>query len=222
MPRDTTAQGFCRGAGDKDMGSLAHRRRVRRHAARTTLARLLVFVALLALVAAGAGGSGARVRPLVASALERAPRVAVWALAALFAAFVVRSLARGWRDWRLAARIDRLASGSESMTPEQFLDRHNDLIRAGDFPGIYVLHNTTRDRYYVGQGRRVLSRLLQHFSGRGNGDVYADWRYGDEFRIRTLRLEGSGYQSLDDLERDAIERYDAYGSGYNRNRGIGA
>lgn len=219
------AWGRFGGTGEKDMGSSAHghrRRRARRRAARRALAVLLACAALVALAAASPRGADGRPLGLAGVAPEGAPQVAVWVLAALFAAAVVRTLARGWHDWRLSRRIDRLASGSASMTPEEFLERHCELIRAGDFAGIYVLHNATRDLYYVGQGRRVLSRLLQHFSGRGNGDVYADWRYGDEFRIRTLRLEGSGYRSLDDLERDAIERYDAYGSGYNRNRGIGA
>ena len=68
----------------------------------------------------------------------------------------------------------------------------------------------------VGRGAGTLGgrldRVFQHFSGRGNGDVYADWSYGDAFTIRTIALRGSGYRSLDDLERDAIATYDAMGA----------
>ena len=34
----------------------------------------------------------------------------------------------------------------------------------------------------MGQGKAVLDRVNHHFSGRGNGDVYADYKYGD-FKI---------------------------------------
>lgn len=33
----------------------------------------------------------------------------------------------------------------------------------------------------MGQGKAVLDRVNHHFSGRGNGDVYADYKYGDFF-----------------------------------------
>jgi hypothetical protein len=85
-----------------------------------------------------------------------------------------------------------------------------------------VLYNVTRDKYYVGQGQRVLGRVTQHFSGHGNGDVYADWSYGDAFTIRMIALRGSGYCSLDDLERDTITAFDACDGGYNRTHGNGA
>ena len=35
----------------------------------------------------------------------------------------------------------------------------------------------------MGQGKAVLDRVNHHFSGRGNGDVYADYKYGDFFTI---------------------------------------
>ena len=122
-------------------------------------------------------------------------------------------------------RIRALVAGRVEMTPEAFLAaRRTGARRVGekDFPGVYVLHNVAKDRYYVGQGQRVLDRVFQHFSGRGNGDVYADWSYGDAFTIRTIALRGSGYRSLDDLERDAIATYDGWGSGYNKTHGNGA
>jgi len=122
-------------------------------------------------------------------------------------------------------RIRALASGRVEMTPEAFLAARRasfGSVGEKEFAGVYVLHNSTRDKYYVGQGQRVLSRVTQHFSGHGNGDVYADWSYGDAFTIRTIALRGSGYRSLDDLERDTITAFSAYDDGYNRTRGNGA
>lgn len=66
------------------------------------------------------------------------------------------------------------------------------MIRPLEFTGIYILHNVTRDMYYVGQSIRVLHRIRQHLTGHGNGDAYADYKHGDEFAIRALSLVESG------------------------------
>ena len=34
----------------------------------------------------------------------------------------------------------------------------------GDYVGIYIIRNTTKDMYYVGQGKRVLQRVRNHFT----------------------------------------------------------
>lgn len=94
-----------------------------------------------------------------------------------------------------------------------------DALRQSDFTGIYVLHNISKDMFYVGQSVRVVARVGQHLTGHGNGDVYADFKYGDEFEVSTVSLADSGYDSLNDLEREAIAAYDAYNSGYNKTAG---
>lgn len=88
-----------------------------------------------------------------------------------------------------------------------------------DFTGIYIIHNLTKDMYYVGQSKNVLKRISCHFGGSGNGDVYADLKHGDAFTVKTVPLTNSGYDNLDDLERDAIQAHDACRRGYNKNRG---
>lgn len=88
-----------------------------------------------------------------------------------------------------------------------------------NFPGVYILHNKTKNMYYVGQGKNVLDRVNCHFNGKGNGDVYADYKYGDIFTIRMIGLENSGYDTLNELERNTIMTYDAYRNGYNKTRG---
>ena len=96
---------------------------------------------------------------------------------------------------------------------------HRGTLRQSDFTGVYVLHNLTKDMYYVGQSVKVIDRVGQHFTGRGNADVYADFKYGDEFEISTVSLADSGYGSLNDLESDTIAAYDAYNNGYNKTAG---
>ena len=35
----------------------------------------------------------------------------------------------------------------------------------------------------------IFDRVNAHFTGKGNGDVYADYKYGDEFIIKMISLE---------------------------------
>ena len=58
--------------------------------------------------------------------------------------------------------------------------------------------------YYVGQATRVLYRVNQHFTGNGNPDVYSDYRSGDTFALKMVKLTESGYDDLDKLEKDTI------------------
>lgn len=88
-----------------------------------------------------------------------------------------------------------------------------------NFAGVYILFNSTKNMYYVGQGKEVLNRVNAHFTGKGNGDVYADYKYGDKFTIKIISLEKSGYLSLNELERHTIMTYDSFASGYNKTRG---
>ena len=115
------------------------------------------------------------------------------------------------------AKMRALASGHLELPAKEFLA----MPAPQEFTGVYILHNVDKDMYYVGQSVRVPQRVRQHLTGHGNGDVYADYKYGDEFTVRTISLTGSGYLSIDDLDRDMIDAYDAYESGYNGTRGNG-
>lgn len=110
-----------------------------------------------------------------------------------------------------------LTENTPSMTPEEFF--HARESTSGDIVGVYIIHNLTQDKYYVGQAKRVMFRVNQHLTGHGNGDVYADMKMGNEFRIQIVRLVDSGYSDLDKLERDLIAQYHAYDTGYNRTKG---
>ncbi|SDB04128.1 GIY-YIG catalytic domain-containing protein [Eubacterium oxidoreducens] len=114
----------------------------------------------------------------------------------------------------------KLLHGKKELTVDEFFAiREEDYVDAPNFEGIYIIFNRSRNLYYVGQSVRVFSRVNSHFTGKGNGDVYADYIYGDDFRIRMISLKGSGYRNLDDLERETIARYNAYAKGYNKTKG---
>lgn len=133
------------------------------------------------------------------------------------------------RKQMVVDKVKDLANGAIEMTPQEFLTLRAEtrgnaysgqgIMKLNEITGIYILFNKTKNKYYVGQGVKVMDRVNNHFTGKGNGDVYADYKYGDEFTIKMISLRDSGYNTLNALERDAIETYGAYANGYNKTRG---
>jgi hypothetical protein len=128
----------------------------------------------------------------------------------------------------LKEKIEGLANNTLELTPEEFFNFRNfsfggrgraHVSAQYNFAGVYILFNKTKNMYYIGQGKQVFNRVNNHFTGKGNGDVYADYKYGDSFSIRMISLENSGFSSLNDLERQTISTYNAYSAGYNKTRG---
>lgn len=143
---------------------------------------------------------------------------------------ILIQLGRVWFQYSQKAKIRKqirgLMSNTITMTPKQFQQMRNKRFKGNkhyasdyNFAGIYVLHNTSKKMYYIGQGKNVLDRVNSHFAGRGNGDVYADYKYGDKWTIQMLALDNSDFYTLNDLERHAIEFYNSYHKGYNKTRG---
>ena len=170
--------------------------------------------------------TGSIAQKAAASMRETTNTFLFW-ISVIYGLTVVFLLVMGFH-WR---RKDRLAREKENqvwgrlrgltaggVSADDFLSTC-DTLRMSDFTGVYVLHNKSKDMYYVGQSVKVVSRVLQHLTGHGNGDVYADFKYGDEFEVSTVSLVDSGYGNLNDLERDTIAAYDAYNNGYNKTAG---
>lgn len=129
---------------------------------------------------------------------------------------------------KINQQIEGLANNTIEMTPEEFINMRNFSFGGKgnkyyaltkNFAGVYILYNKTLNKYYVGQGTKILNRVYAHFTGKGNGDVYADYKYGHEFTIRMIALENSGFSTLNELERNAISYYNAFSKGYNKTRG---
>ena len=132
------------------------------------------------------------------------------------------------KKYKIKKQIDELANNVREMTPEEFMKMRNtsfggrgrpSYALTKNFAGVYILYNKSKDMYYVGQGKQVLNRVNAHFAGKGNGDVYADYKYGDIFSIKMIALENSRFNSLNELERNTIARYNAFSNGYNKTRG---
>ena len=128
----------------------------------------------------------------------------------------------------IKSKIKRLANNVLEINPEEFFKIRNasnggrgrkHISTSEDFSGVYILYNHTKNMYYVGQSVKVLRRVNAHFTGHGNGDVYADYKYGNNFTIKMIELQKSGFKTLNELERHTIKTYNAFSQGYNKNRG---
>lgn len=132
------------------------------------------------------------------------------------------------RTINIKKKIKGLADNVLEITPEEFFKIRNSsnggrgrkhISTKYDFSGVYIIYNHTKNMYYVGQGKKVFQRVNNHFTGHGNGDVYADYKYGDDFTIKMIALEKSGFKTLNELERNTIMTYNAYSRGYNKTKG---
>ena len=97
------------------------------------------------------------------------------------------------------------------------------IVSTMDSPGIYILHNKARNKYYVGQSINVAKRSVTHFNGKGSPDVYRDFRQGQLFTVQFVLLENAPRElnTLNRLERYFIAELNAYTRGYNKTRGNG-
>lgn len=116
--------------------------------------------------------------------------------------------------------LDALSSQNGKFTPQEILTISQS-PSFFDYTGIYIITNEDTNKVYVGQAKNVVTRILQHFQGKGCPDVYADYKYNANQSIQTLSLAKSGYENLDRLEKDYISRYDSCINGYNKTQGNG-
>lgn len=144
-----------------------------------------------------------------------------------FAYFFKKSMNKVIKVWeeqqrQLVERVKSIVEGKKTLTPADFFEIrkcYRGHLEDFDFMGCYVIHNVTKNMYYVGQAKHVPNRVYAHFTGSGNGDVYADYRYNNKFEIILIDIMTTNYRRLDDLERDLITAYNAYNCGYNKTRG---
>ena len=70
---------------------------------------------------------------------------------------------------------------------------------------------------YVGQSVNVYKRVHDHFNGKGNGDIYADAKYGKYLYVKIIPCEAN---EMNDLEKKLISFYESTKS-YNKTAGGG-
>lgn len=106
-------------------------------------------------------------------------------------------------------------------TPKEFLTLRKTNPEYKDIytMGVYILYNQTKKKYYVGQSSNLFDRVFLHFNGRGNGDVYFDYKSGDIFSIRLYKFDPNQFRDLNEFEYHFIRIYESNDTGYNRQAG---
>ena len=107
---------------------------------------------------------------------------------------------------------------------DDFMDLEKSFIHQSYFKkeikGVYIIHNQTKNKYYVGQSKDVFNRVLkQHFSnGNVKNIIFAeDWYQKNKFSWKYIECETK--DELDTLEMEYIQKYNSFQSGYNKTGG---
>lgn len=126
------------------------------------------------------------------------------------------------RKQKLRQKIFMLADHKATYEPEDFhihsFVDYRPIERP--FAGVYIIHNRTKGKYYVGKSRRVIRDLEHHFPSQEtfiptpnaykiNQEIYDGYRNKDAFEIQMIEFGHSRFKSLDELAQAAIEAYDA-------------
>lgn len=145
----------------------------------------------------------------------------IWMIAILFVCFVCNKA--GFFSWVKSKLHFKKVS---YIKASDFL-KHWSSYRGHDKPGCYVflifdkpVKNNNYSKYqnvYVGQSIHVYKRVKSHLSGKGNGDVYADYRYGKHVYVTIYPCART---ELNHLEKQLITLYKATKS-YNKTAGGG-
>ena len=91
--------------------------------------------------------------------------------------------------------------------------------------GCYIIRNTEKDKYYVGQSKDVLKRLKQHFNGTvPKNQIFAEDYYLSKAEDKRMLFEYkiipcSTKDELDSTEMKLISDYDSCQNGYNSTSG---
>ena len=120
--------------------------------------------------------------------------------------------------------------GSQMISAKTFLSnwkttRSGNKVTGGyktfDQPGCYVIVTApspdwrTYENVYVGQSLHVCSRVRNHLTGHGNGNVYADVRNGKPVYVKIMPCD---QRQMNAMEKNLIRAFNATTS-YNRTAG---
>lgn len=123
--------------------------------------------------------------------------------------------------------IQKRARQSRAIKSDDFLEQW-DAYRQLDRPGCYIItiykrrpnkrkvkRVTGYHEIYIGQSVNMHRRVFNHFTGHGNGDVYADVKYQRYVFVKFIPCTP---ELLNQYEKSLIQLYQATKS-YNRTKG---
>ena len=79
--------------------------------------------------------------------------------------------------------------------------------------GIYILHNKTKNKYYIGQAHNLIKRIKEHFHGKSGTqkeEIYHDYKKNNYFTIKIIITD-----QLNEIEKQIIWYFRANKNLYN-------
>ena len=132
----------------------------------------------------------------------------------------INSLSKTRKEIDSSKHIIQQLITDDIVTPEDFLKIYNlrmydfenksediKFMKTIDFQGAYIIHNHNKSKYYVGVADRVFRKLERIFNGYEQKQIYNDWKKGNKFTIRAVKLKDSGYSNNDELINALSKQY---------------
>lgn len=125
---------------------------------------------------------------------------------------------------RVLETVNTLKNGAAEISAKEFLrvrgykQGRKIIMNQYDFEGVFILHNITKDKYFVGKSKNVLKRLGQILIGSGNEDIRIDFTRGNEITIKATSLNASGCKTTSELEEKMLKDYSDGTIWYNKRK----
>lgn len=120
--------------------------------------------------------------------------------------------------------VNTLKDGAAEISAKDFLrvrrykQGRKIIMNQYDFEGVFILHNITKDKYYIGKSKNVLKRLGQILIGSGNEEIRNDFTQGNEIAIKATSLNASSCKTTSELEEIMLKEYSDGTVWYNKRK----
>lgn len=153
----------------------------------------------------------------------------------LFIALFVRCIFVIHQDFKQKKEIEdtifSFSQGNIILTPSEFLEIRNKSFGGQGRPkyanyfgfiGIYIILNNSKKNYYIGQSQKVIDGINKQFTGKGNQYLYNDYITGDTFLTKAIRLDTSGFYTIEEFKKCNVDyynqEYQSYSSSMRNNK----
>ncbi len=81
------------------------------------------------------------------------------------------------------------------------------ILKHIDFEGVYIITNYDKNYNYIGLSDKVFRTVDRYFRGYESEEVFDDYEDGDNFTIKIVKFEDSGYDDIEELYNDIQAKY---------------